>query len=352
MEIRFFLKICINTCCLLLLFACGSEEVPIVSANTQPTWLIPQDEVLDGGVGLDGIPSLDNPKFDKASAVNPAFDDELVIGVERNGEIHGYPLPIMDWHEIANDVVDDLNIAVTYCPLTGTAIGWDRKLGSTVTTFGVSGLLYNSNLMPYDRSSNSIWSQQNLMCVNGTRRGTVPQSYSLIETSMATWRKSFPDSDVMNANTGFDRQYSFYPYGSYRSDDVLFFPIEQDDRLPLKERVLGVLINDNTTVFKFNNEGQGTDVIHEVINTTDIIVVRSKDDNYNTAFLNPDELEFSPIQDGLPAIMQDQDGNKYDLSGRVIEGPNEGSKLSKPLSFIGFWFSWPAFYPNVEIYNG
>lgn len=352
MAFRFLLKFCISAFSLLLIFACGSEDAPLVSANTQPTWLIPQDEVLDGGVGLDGIPSLDDPKFDKATAVNTAFDDELVIGIERNGEIHGYPLPIMDWHEIANDVISDLNIAITYCPLTGTAIGWDRKLGSTVTTFGVSGLLYNSNLMPYDRSSNSIWSQQNLMCVNGTRRGTVPQSYSLIETSMATWRKSFPDSDVMNANTGFDRQYSFYPYGTYRSDDVLFFPIEQDKRLPLKERVLGVLINNNATVFKFNDEGQGTDVIHEVINTTDIIVVRSKDDNYNTAFLNPDELEFSPIQNGLPAIMEDQNGNRYDLSGRVIEGPEIGSKLSKPLSFIGFWFSWPAFYPNVEIYNG
>ena len=189
------------------------------------------------------------------------------------------------------------------------------------------------------------------MCVNGTRRGTVPDSYSLIETTLATWRKSFPDSDVMNANTGFDRQYSFYPYGSYRSDDVLFFPIEQDNRLPLKERVLGVLINDKTTVFRFNEDDEGTDVIHHVMSTTDLIVVRSKDDNYNTAFLNPDQLEFTPVQNGLPAIMEDQNGNRYDLAGRVIEGPNKDSKLSKPLSFIGYWFSWPAFYPDVEIYN-
>ena len=333
-----------------LLFGCNQEE-PIVSANTQPTWLIPQEEVLDGGTGRDGIPSIDAPKFDQVSKVNPAFDDQLVIGYEHKGEIHGYPLPILDWHEVVNDEIVDLNIAITYCPLTGTSIGWDRKLGSSITTFGVSGLLYNSNLMPYDRSSNSLWSQQNLMCVNGTRRGTIPKSYSLIETTLATWRKSFPNSKIMNANTGFDRQYSFYPYGNYRSNDVLFFPVKEDDRLPIKERVLGVLINDKTVVFRFNKVNEGTDVIHHVINTTDIVVVRSQDDNYNTAFLNPDQLEFSPVQNALPVVMEDQNKNKYDLRGQVIEGPDLGSKLSKPLSFIGFWFSWPAFYPNVEIYE-
>lgn len=333
-----------------ILFSCAEEEF-VVSSNTQPTWLIPKEKVFDGGVGRDGIPSIDEPQFDKATEVNTAFDKELVIGIEHNGILHGYPIPIMDWHEIANDQVDNLHIAISYCPLTGTAIGWDRKLGTTVTTFGVSGLLYHSNLMPYDRSSNSIWSQQSLLCVNGTRRGTIPSTYSLIETSLATWVKSFPNSDIMNANTGFDRQYSFYPYGNYRSDDALFFPIDQDNRLPLKERVLGVLIDDEVLVFRFNEVDQGTEVIHHILSSTNIVVIRSKDDNFNTAFLNPNQLTFSPIQDGLPTIMSDDKGNQYDLAGRVIKGPDVGNKLTKPLSFIGYWFSWPAFYPDVEVYD-
>ena len=337
---------------LLPLFSC-SEEKPLLTPDTRPLWLVPQEEVLDSGVGRDGIPSINDPKFDDIKDVNEAFDDQLVIGLEHEGIIHGYPIPIMDWHEIVNDKLNDLHVAVTYCPLTGTAIGWNRKFGSTVTTFGVSGLLYNTNLMPYDRRTLSIWSQQQLECVNGTRIGQIPETYSLIETSLSTWKKSFPEARIMNANTGFDRVYSFYPYGGYRTNnDQLFFPVSNtDSRIPNKERVLGVIINNSSKAYRFNEIGGGTDIIHDFLDGQPIIVVRSGDDNYNTAFLNMKENQYFSIQDSLPYVMKDNRENYYDLAGRILTGPDQGTILEKPQSFIGYWFSWPAFYPDITIYE-
>ena len=340
---------------LTLIAGCSGDSPVIVETGPTPvSWLIPQDEVIDSGVGMDGIPSVDNPQFSLESEVNKAFDDDLVIGIEFNGELRAYPVPMMDWHEVVNDDVNGLKVAITYCPLTGTAIGWERQLNkNVVTTFGVSGFLYNTNLMPYDRRTNSLWSQQRLECVNGPFIGNKPKTYHLMETTFATWKKSFPGSKVMNANTGFDRRYSFYPYGNYRQDnDQFFFPIgREDNRIPNKERVLGVFIGEITKAYRFNESQDGTDIIADNIAGSELIIVRSKKDNFNTAFLNPDHRIFKPVQNGLPSIMIDENSNEYDLAGRIISGPNIGTRLQKPLSFIGYWFSWASFYPEIEIYT-
>ncbi len=340
-------------CSLLLTILSCTDDSPALVPNPKPTWLIPQNEVFDSGVGRDGIPSIDDPKFDKIQDVNKAFDDQLVIGLRYNGKVRGYPLPILDWHEIVNDEIEGLHIAITYCPLTGTAIGWSRKFGNTISTFGVSGLLFNSNLMPYDRRSLSIWSQQRLECVNGTRIGSRPETFSLIETTLATWRKSFPDAEIMNATTGFDRSYSFYPYGNYRTNhDLLFFPISTDDsRIPNKERVLGVIIEESVKAYRFNKTSEGVETLLDNFKGQSMVIIRSKLDNYNTAFFNPLEKTFHPIQDSLPFIMKDDQQNYYDLSGSVIAGPDKGTILERPQSFMGYWFSWPTFYKDVTIFQ-
>ena len=340
---------------LIIALSCSKDE-PVNFTNTgisPADWLVPKEEVIDAGVGKDGIPSLDNPQFSTPDEIGPFFDQELVLGIEHGGMLKAYPMPILDWHEIVNDEVNGLYLAVTYCPLTATAVGWKRKFGEVVTTFGVSGLLYNNNLMPYDRRTNSTWSQQRLECVNGNMAGRVPVTYNLIETTFATWKKAFPESLVMNANTGFDRRYSIYPYGDYRENqDLLFFPVAgTDGRMPAKERVLGVLQENGVKVFRFNGKEDGTEVIHAEVDGTEIVVVRSNKDSYNTAFYNRAGARFTAVQNGLPVIMRDDDGNNYDLAGRVLDGPLKGEKLAAPTAFIGFWFSWVAFYENVEVYG-
>ncbi|MEM8528113.1 MAG: DUF3179 domain-containing (seleno)protein [Bacteroidota bacterium] len=156
---------------LVLFYACEKESVP--DTESEGNWLIPQNEIRDGGPGKDGIPSIDNPEFVAVNDIDFLSEDDLVVGVKVGAEIRAYPHLILDWHEIVNDQLEDLSLALNYCPLTGTAIGWKSKIDGKVTTFGVSGLLYNTNLMPYDRLTNSTWSQMRLDCVEGELQGKV-----------------------------------------------------------------------------------------------------------------------------------------------------------------------------------
>ncbi|HHH49598.1 MAG TPA: DUF3179 domain-containing protein, partial [Saprospiraceae bacterium] len=152
-------------------------------------WSIPFEEVRDGGPGKDGIPSVDNPQFTSIENINYLKEDDLIIGYRIGGELRGYPHPILDWHEIVNDSNGTQNTTITYCPLTGTGIAWNREFNGKVTTFGVSGLLYNSNLIPYDRATDSNWSQMLLKGVNGQMINTKVKTSSVFETTWATWKK-------------------------------------------------------------------------------------------------------------------------------------------------------------------
>lgn len=343
-----WLFLCLNISCE---EAPESNNVPYVSPFA--IWDVPIEEVFDAGVGKDGIPSIDEPMFSPAAEINTAFDEVLVLGIEHEGELKAYPVHMLNWHEIVNDDIQGLEVAITYCPLTGTGIGWGRRLDGFLSSFGVSGFLYNTNLMPYDRRTGSTWSQQKLVCVNGPYRGRKPQTYTLIETTFKTWKKAFPDSKVLNAQTGFDRRYVEYPYGDYlTNDELLFFPVMPlDERLPAKERVLGVLIDSlHQKVYRFNEADKGLEVIQDTLGTSSIVLIRSREFNIHAAFFPKNDLKYFPVQDDFPRIMKDDADNYYDLAGRIIEGPDLGEKLARPVSFLGFWFSWGAFYPGIEIY--
>jgi hypothetical protein len=214
----------------MVLNGCDDENpvggLPGGNSSQNGEWLIPVSEVRDGGPGKDGIPALSNPKFISLDKVDYFLDNELVIGFVDGDKNRAYPHSILDWHEIVNDRVGSVDISVTYCPLTGTWICWDRKIIGKVTTFGVSGLLYNSNLIPYDRETDSNWSQIGLQCVNGPLVGTEAVTIGVVETKWGTWKKIYPESKVLSTNTGYNRGYGFYPYGDYRADHAyLLFPV-------------------------------------------------------------------------------------------------------------------------------
>jgi len=130
---------------LFLLISCGDKD-----SVSSTDWLIPQSEVFDGGPGKDGIPSVDNPNFSAIAEIDFLDPQDLVVAIKAGDEIKVYPHPILDWHEIVNDEINGIPLALTYCPLTGTAIAWKRTINGKETTFGVSGLLYNSNNLPKD----------------------------------------------------------------------------------------------------------------------------------------------------------------------------------------------------------
>ena len=343
------------------LFSCrnvfrqGSENI---NATGTGDWLIPKEKVVDGGPGKDGIPAISHPKFLTINQVKFLKDDDLVIGIRRGGVIRAYPHPILNWHEIVNDWLGDLPLAITYCPLTGSAIAWKRVVQGQVTTFGVSGLLYNNNLIPYDRATDSNWSQMLMECVNGPLIRTFAEVYPVVETSWRTWRTFYPGTEVLSTETGYQRNYSVYPYGDYRTNnDFLLFPnlTNDDRRLPRKMRVLGIIVDKATRVYPLPRFSSEIQVINDQFQGHPIVIAGSRRWNFAVAYFRVDsegnEIQFTAVQNEPPVIMQDQAGNRYDLLGKVVQGPNRGRQLQAVRSFISYWFAWGAFYPNAEIYS-
>jgi len=233
---------------------------PDISANGErqitQDWLIPRDDVWYGAP-KDAIPALVNPEIVSQNDPKTNFlaNTDLVVGVHFNGEYVAYPHNILDWHEIVNDDLGSTSYAVIYCPLTGTATVWDRNTSAGNSTFGVSGLLYNSNIIPYDRKTGSNWSQMLFACVNGSLITENSMVLPSIETTWGTWKEiSGGNTKVMSTNTGHQRNYNEYPYGDYKTNhNNLLFPLQfEDTRLNKKERILGVTHNGSAKGYRFS----------------------------------------------------------------------------------------------------
>jgi hypothetical protein len=343
-----------------LFFGCQEEEPPVRSTPDE-TWLIDRKLVVSGGVLKDGIPSVDNPKFVSAAQGTYIFEEELVVGfLTADGPV-AFPHKILDWHEIVNTKMGDEPVSVIYCPLTGTATVWSRMLEGSETSYGISGLIHQNNIVPYDRLSDSHWSQMRGQCIEGRFRGRSPQYYPLVETSWANWIALYPDTEVLSDETGYDRNYYWFPYFDYRTNDIkISFPItHEDDRLPRKTRVLGVTFGVpeprvKAKVYPLAVFGDSVRVIQDNIFTEKIVVVGSTLRNFAMCYLsnlNGEDLTFSPVQEAGPIVLQDQHGSQYDLFGTCVSGPNQGESLVPTYSFIGYFFAWADFQPNVPIWE-
>lgn len=347
-----------------LLWSCSSPEstslnnpsLPIGDPNPSPQssdWLIPINEVRDGGPGKDGIPSIDDPKFTNANNVDFLNDSDLVIGISENGITRAYPHVIMDWHEVTNDEINGAFFTLNYCPLTGTAFAWESVTENTKTTFGVSGLLYNANLILYDRNTGSNWSQLRLECVNGKLIGDKPKLYDVVETNWATWRTLYPDSQVLNTNTGFSRSYGISPYGDYaiNNDRFIFRPAITNSALPNKERVYTIIDNDRAKVYKFSDFENGK-VIRDSFNVDDYLIVGNNDIiNAFKLDSNLSNLNFNYSFNNSEGFFSDDNGNVYSIFGKVINNSGNGASLEPVKSVVSYWFAIAAFYPNPEIYE-
>lgn len=319
-------------------------------------WLIPFGEVRDGGPGKDGIPAVDRPELVSASAASYLSDADLVLGMVVGQDARAYPHRILDWHEIINESFGNKSLSIVYCPLTGTGIGWERVVLGKETTFGVSGLLYNTNIIPYDRSTDSNWSQLLLKAVNGPAIGEKAKTYSLIETTWGTWKQMYPNTRVVSRNTGFNRDYGRFPYGDYRTNhNFVIFPVSRtDNRLLAKERVLGVILEEKLKVYSIELFSNQNRVIEDQFQGKNLIVIGNKTANFVVAFensLNAGKRSFTPIQNKLPIVMRDDLGNEYDVAGRVTSGPDAGKALKDVPRMMSYWFSWAPFYSEIELYK-
>ncbi len=207
--------------------------------------LIPPGEIFHGGPSKDGIPSIDKPVFVKPADADYLEDDDAVLGIVISGQARAYPLKILNWHEIVNDEIDNQPFVITYCPLCGSGVAFDRRLNGETLSFGVSGLLYNSDVLLYDRESESLWSQLMNKAVTGEHKGASLTMLPIQHTTWSDWKRVQPETKVLSDKTGYWRNYNKSPYRSYNKSTHLYFPIsiKASKQYHPKENVLGIDIN-------------------------------------------------------------------------------------------------------------
>ncbi|MGR3811618.1 DUF3179 domain-containing protein [Jiulongibacter sp. NS-SX5] len=328
------------------------ETQPMLEEDSE--WSVPIDEVRDGGVGRDGIPSIDRPMFSKAADQQVLFDHELVTGIVVKGVAVAYPHKILDYHEIVNTDHGGFAYAISFCPLTGTSLVYPRELNGQTTTYGVSGLLFNSNLILYDRASESLWSQMLLSSINGEFKDQEIPFYQTIETTWATWKSWYPESLVLDPPNQMPRSYDEYAYGGYRENhDLLLFPPKNDfTGFPRKERILGVVNEGRMYPFRFNQFQNGVGHLTSKVGNREVLVFGNAEANY--LFANENKTEqgaevvvkqvFKDQRGGK--LFEDTQGNIWSVNGEAITGQNKGQRLRTIQNYIGYSFAMAAFYPN------
>ena len=293
----------------------AAVEFGVVVSGDDSFEEIPDDEILSGGPGKDGIPSIDDPQFVAASQATFIGDEEFGIGIVHKGGARFYPFQILVWHEIVNDVLpinssqEGLPIAVTYCPLCRTGVTYDRRVDGKTVEFGVSGMLWRSNLLMYNRSEpESLWSQVLGRAVKGPHTGTRLPIIPSDTVRFGDWKRAHPGTVVLSRDTGAFRLYGTDPYGDYYTNtDVSFGATFNDDRLHPKAYVLGVEHNGQFKAYVEEDLPVGT--------TTDTFAGK--------------EVRITKNEVG---------------EIRMFIG-------GEPLPFIGgFWFSWLAVHANTELY--
>jgi hypothetical protein len=337
----------------------NSAAVVAVTAEEKEKSIVPLDQIVSGGPPPDGIPSIDNPKFISVQEASKFLEDsELVLGLNINGDIRAYPLQILVWHEIVNDEVGGVPVAVTYCPLCFTNQVFNRIIdGQEVVEFGTSGKLYNSNLVMYDRTSKSLWSQALAEGIVGKYAGTKLERVPFDIAYWKEWKQLYPDSKVLSRDTGSNRPYGADPYGDYYTNSDVLFPVSnKDGRLNLKEIVVGLENKGQYKAYKLQ-EIENKKVINDQVDGKSITLFS----------LYPFMIRvYDPVvEDGAERIVlqfdynaennkfiDKQTGSEWNFEGKAISGQMKGKQLTRIAFDEGFWFEWVAFHPKTEIYPG
>ncbi|MDA0264566.1 MAG: DUF3179 domain-containing protein [Chloroflexi bacterium] len=330
---------------------------------------VPFDSLMSGGVGRDGIPPIDQPRFETIEEAAPVMNDlEPVVAFKINGEARAYPLAILTWHEVVNDVVGGEPVTVTFCPLCNSAVVFNRTINGKVFDFGVSGNLRNSDLIMWDRQTQTWWQQLTGEAIIGELAGHRLEFVPASIISWADFRTANPDSLVLSRNTGFSRPYGSNPYSGYDRVDrpPFLFDGETDDRLLPKERVAALQIGDVSAAFPFpvleservvNYPVNGTDLVvffkPGTLSALDRALIMDSNDVGSTgvfeAVLDGRKLTFR-LENG--GFMDDQTGSVWNILGEAVSGRSAGKTLTPIVHANHFWFAWGAFNPDTLIYKG
>ena len=287
----------------------AAAEAPVLNGFVLEPSSVPAEQILMGGPPRDGIAALDGPEAVPADAAE-WDDDEPVVGIRIGEESRAYPLAILVWHELANDSLGAVPILVSYCPLCGTAMVFDRRVRSRTHRFGVSGLLYQSDLLMFDRESESLWSQIRAEALTGPSQGARLRILRSRIESWGAWRRRHPETTVITTRTGHERRYDVSPYGDYAFSERLLYPLERDTRYHPKMPTLGLRLADGRA------RGYPAEELARAGGTAS------------------EEFAGRRVR-----VSYDADEQVFD-----VEAPGDVEVIE------GFWFAWIAFHPASSVF--
>lgn len=359
------------------------EGIPIIRDNYTPSdigryfatlWgirIIDLDE-LAVGAPRDAIPAIFNPTYLTIEQASERYEPQIpLVQVRIGGDARGFPLGILIWHEIVNDTINGRPVAITFCPLCNTAIAYERQVGERTLDFAVSGLLRNSDLVMYDRGTETLWQQSTGRAIVGNLVGARLAGLPATVVSFGQFRAAYPDGLIMSPDTGWFREYGQNPYTQYDRPEprpFLFYG-ELDDRLPPKLRVVSIeapggaayaypwdFVSDQRVVYDTHDDARI--VIFWTPGTVSALdrgmIAESADIGATAVYnrqLNGQLLSFEPNEaDESGQTFRDLETNStWDILGRATAGQLLGAQLTPVIASDHFWFAWRAFHPNTEI---
>jgi hypothetical protein len=326
--------------------------------------------LFDGGPGRDGIPALINPtlvpldhpsadyadSYAERSAGTLGAAPARVIGFVTDGTPVAVPHNILWWHEIVHLDVGERRVAVTYCPLTGSALAFDATDAET-RRFGVSGLIFQNNLVMFDEETESLWPQLCRRAEIGPRSGTELVQVPAIEMEWEAWKARHPNSLIVSSETGFNRDYSVYPYSEYEGGERLLFgmPNPIDSRRPVKERVFGIPSGDGGLAFPFGElELEGPTVVVSLsLGGEEVLLLwDSEAQAAATYYARTDDGVAVRLRAQADEFVDFETASRWDVEGQAVDGPRAGSRLVPYAdAFVAFWFAWAAFHPRTSVWT-
>lgn len=274
---------------------------------------IPLKDILSGGPPKDGIPAILKPEFLTAHEATYLKENDRILGMVEGTTAKAYPVNILNWHEIVNDRINGKPVVVTFCPLCGTGIAFAGSIKGREMTFGVSGLLYQSDLLMYDHQTESLWSQISMEAVAGPLTGIKLHHLFLEHTTWGEWRRAHPQTLVLSRNTGYHRNYNRDPYLGYAQRAEIMFPTNHSDaRYHPKEWVVGVEVGGVSKAYPFAELRQTTGVVRDTVNGTPLTVLFQADTQ----------------------------------SAKILDA--KGTPFP---SVMAYWFAWVAFHPDTKVFT-
>jgi hypothetical protein len=327
------------------------------------------DEILSGGPPKDGIPPIDNPKFvDAKNADEWLKPNEPVVSIQVGDEARAYPIQILMWHEIVNDTVNGKPLLVTFCPLCNTAIAFERTYNGQVLDFGTTGRLRYSNLIMYDRQTETWWQQATGDAIAGKFTGAQLNFHPAAMISWQDFRAAHPNGSVLSRDTGFSRDYGGNPYFGY--DDVNQTPFlyqgnKTPDQLPPMARVLTLEIDHEAKAYPYDIL-QKLNIINDLVGNKPVVIFWAsgtasaldagnisdgRDVGAAVAFSREVNGRILTFEWDGESIRDVETNSVWTIFGKAVDGALTGSQLSALPAINHFWFSWAAFKPETQIYQ-